>query len=497
VLLLRIDEKSRTPLHRQILERISEKLLSGALRPGERLPSTRALAEKLGVHRSTVALAYQQLWSLGFVDLHPGARPRVRARAALVRPRDRGESGLIDWSKIASPAANAALDEHRASPPSSAQRPRSRLISFARLEVDRRLFPLARFRSCLNRAFARHGEALMRYGAPAGFWPLRQTLARRLAGHGISVTADDILLTNGSQQAIDLVFRMIAAPGKSVAFESPTYNAMLALLRLHGLKPAEVPVSDEGFDLNVLEGVMRRERPALVYTMPSFQNPTGVSTSQAHRERLLSLCEAHHTPILEDGFEEEMQYTGRIILPLKSMDRRRVVIYAGTFSKVLFPGARIGWVAADRECVERLTALRRFAEIAPSTLVQAAIDELCRDGSYDRHIARMHRVFRKRMHTALDALREHIRPEWADWTDPAGGYLVWLRLRPLPSTRHDLARVLAAHGVEASLGHLFFYSQRPPAHLRLSIATLTEEEIVQGVRRLASALRSIYSRRHA
>jgi DNA-binding transcriptional MocR family regulator len=497
VLLLRLDEKSRTPLHRQILERVKEKLLTGVVRPGERLPSTRALACKLGVHRSTVALAYQQLWALGYVDLRPGARPRARARALLAQPSDRTAPGLIDWRKVATPTANAALDEHRAAPPSSAQRAEPRAISFAPLEVDRRLFPLVRFRSCLSRAFDRYGEALMRYGAPAGFWPLRQTVAARLVAHGIAVTADDVLLTNGSQQAIDLVFRMIAQPGKTVAVESPTYNATIALLRLHGLKPVEIPLSGAGLDLQVLADAMRRNTPALVYTMPSFQNPTGLSTTQAHREGLLSLCEAQRVPILEDGFEEEMQYAGKVVLPLKSMDRRRVVIYAGTFSKVLFPGVRIGWVAADRECIDRLVALRRFSEIAPSMVAQAAIDEFCRDGSYDRHIARMHRVFRKRMRAALDALRTHIRPEWAEWSEPAGGYLIWLRLRPLPSRRSDLARALAEHGVEAGLGHVFFYSRRPPAHLRLSIATLTESEIAKGVLRLAAAFQELYSRRRA
>lgn len=164
-----------------------------------------------------------------------------------------------------------------------------------------------------------------------------------------------------------------------------------------------------------------QSRTGLVYTMPSFQNPTGVCTSQAHRERLLVLCETHRVPILEDGFEEEMKYAGKVVLPLKSMDRHRIVVYCGTFSKVLFPGIRIGWVAADPECIERLVAIRRFGEVAPSAVLQAAMHEFCRDGSYDRHVARMHRVSRRRMQVALSALREHIRP--GTWCCP-----------PLPST---------------------------------------------------------------
>jgi DNA-binding transcriptional MocR family regulator len=227
--------------------------------------------------------------------------------------------------------------------------------------------------------------------------------------------------------------------------------------------------------------------------MPSFQNPTGVCTSQAHREALLALCEKHRTPILEDGFEEEMKYAGRVVLPLKSMDRHGIVAYCGTFSKVLFPGVRIGWIAADRGCIERLTAIRRFGECAPAMVLQAAMHEFCRDGSYDRHVSRMHRVFRRRMPVALRALREHVRPEWAGWNDPRGGYLIWLRLEPRLSRAADIEALLASYGVQATLGRFFFCSEQPAPYLRLSISTLSEEEIREGVVRLARALRQAYA----
>jgi DNA-binding transcriptional MocR family regulator len=200
-------------------------------------------------------------------------------------------------------------------------------------------------------------------------------------------------------------------------------------------------------DLDVLAARIAEHPPAIVYTMPNFQNPTGICTSQAHRERLLALCEARRIPILEDGFEEEMKYFGRVVLPIKSMDRRQLVIYCGTFSKVLFPGARIGWVAAARPCVERLAALRRFAEIAPSMILQAAMHDFCERGYYDRHVSRMHRLFRRRMQVALRSLRQHVKPTWAEWDEPKGGYLIWLRLRSLwagPTSVHPRLRRLCA-----------------------------------------------------
>ncbi len=342
MLLLTVDEHSPEPIYRQIIAQIRDKIAGRVLLPGEKLPSTRRLADQLAIHRSTAAAAYQELWALGFVDLSPGSCPRVRDRMQIATAADRGEKGLVDWQATASQPSDALWQSYRRlDPPGRESTPA--LINFASMNMDSRLFPLESFRACLDRAMKNHGDVLLGYGARAGFRPLREYIARRLQSHGISVTADEILITNGSQQGIDLVFRMIAAPGKTVAIEAPTYDYVLPLLRFYGLRPVEIPVRRDGMDLDALAAAIAADRPVLVYTMPTFQNPTGISTGQAHRERLLSLCEQHRIPILEDGFEEEMKYSGRIVLPVKSMDRHHLVIYCGTFSKVLFPGARVGW----------------------------------------------------------------------------------------------------------------------------------------------------------
>ena len=494
MLLLKLDEKSRTPKYRQILDELRRKIESRNLRPGEKLPSTRRLADLLDVHRSTVALAYQELWALGHIDLRPGSCPRVRERMKIATAEDRAEKGLIDWDKTASAAVNAVRQAYVLYQAQSGKTAGPSIINFGSLDMDRRLFPLDRFRSCMNRVIKKQGRVLLGYGDRAGFPPLREYIARRLQSHGINAAADEILITNGSQQGIDLVFRMIASPGKTIAIESPTYSYMIPLLRLYGLRPLAIPIRHGGMDLSILEKKIEKERPALVYTMPNFQNPTGISTGQAHRERLLSICEKHRIPILEDGYDEEMKYFGRVVLPIKSMDKRHLVIYGGTFSKILFPGVRIGWIAAEKECVGRLTAIRAFSELSPSMILQAAVHEFCRDGGFDRHIAKMHRVFRKRMQTVLRALHRHIPPEWAEWTEPIGGYLIWLKLKPVQPPP-DWKAALAAQGVQAAPGRLFFSSQTAETSLRLSISTLDEKEIEEGVRRLAKALGLVYARR--
>lgn len=496
MLLIGLDDKSATPKYRQIMDEIRRRVETRSLRPGDKLPSTRRLADRLGLHRSTVSLAYQELWALGFVDLRPGACPRVRDRMEIASPRGRSAKGLIDWEAISSPAGNAIRQTYLRYYPETRRKTEPRAVNFASLDMDRRLFPQDSLRSCMNRVIKKQGAALLGYGDRAGYLPLREHIAERLQNHGISAISDEILITNGSQQAIDLVFRMIASPGKAVAIESPTYGHMLPLLNFYGLKPLEIPMRPDGMDLSILAGAIQKERPALVYTMPNFHNPTGVSTGQAHREQLLSLCETQRIPILEDGYDEEMKYFGRVVLPIKSMDKRRLVIYCGTFSKILFPGVRIGWVAAERGCIERLIAIRSFSELSPALILQAAVHEFCRRGFYDRHISKMHRVFRKRMQAAIRALRLRISPQWAEWTEPSGGYLIWLKLKSAVSPPADWQALFASHGVQATLGHLFYASKTAGMSLRLSISTLDEREIEEGFRRLAKALYPIYVRRH-
>ncbi|MCP5047574.1 MAG: PLP-dependent aminotransferase family protein [bacterium] len=494
MLLLTLDEKSNQPMYRQILDQIREKIETRQLRPGERLASTRRLAEQLGIHRSTVSIAYQELWSLGFVELRPGSRPRVRARMRMATEADPAEQGAMDWGQWSSPAGNDIFNTYKNFQTGLMGEKDESVIDFSTLHIDDRLFPVEQFRSSMNRALKRYEGNLLGYGDPVGFLPLREYLARRLRCHGISVTPGQLLITNGSQHGIDLVFRMLAAPGRGVAFEAPSYNYMLPLLRFAGLKPVQVPLRQDGMDLDVLERKIKTESPALVYTMPNFHNPAGITTSQAHRERLLSMCETAGIPIIEDGFEEEMKYFGKEVLPIKSMDGRNIVIYCGTFSKVLFPGARIGWVAADRECIERLTAVRHFSEIYPAVVSQAAMYEFCQYGYYDRHINKMHRIFRKRMQATVSALRRYISTEWAEWKEPNGGYLVWLKLKPLAADAEpvDWETVLASYGVKLAPGRFFFFSGTPGTYLRLSIASLNEEEIKEGIRRLAKGLEDIH-----
>jgi GntR family transcriptional regulator/MocR family aminotransferase len=492
VLLLTVDKTRAVPAYRQIYERVVRLVDDGELAPGDRLPPTRTLARTLGVHRSTVLRAYDELWALGYLESRQGSFSTVRRRARPVAaaPAAAPTPSLIRWAALETPAIRRA--QRDVARLAEEREPGGGAIDFARLSADPNLAPHDDVRRSLKDALARRGGELLDYGDAHGYPPLREAIARRMRAHGVTVSADEILVTNGAQQGLDLVLRLLARPGDPVALESPSYAMAVSLFRLHGLDLHAVPMRSDGMDLGALAALLERRRPALVYTIPNFHNPTGITTEQGHRERLLALCEARRVPLVEDGFEEEMKYFGMDVLPIKSMDARGIVLYLGTFSKVVFPGLRVGWVAAPREAIERLYAIQRLSSLAGNTLAQATAAHFCGSGGYEAYLRRAHKAYRKRMGAMIQGLRDHM-PAGVEWTEPAGGYTLWLTVRGR-----------AARAGEAALGERFrrdgvrvvpgspFYA-RPPAepHFRLSIACVTEDEIAEGCRRLGRSLAAV------
>jgi DNA-binding transcriptional MocR family regulator len=344
----------------------------------------------------------------------------------------------------------------------------------------------------MNETLINEGMELLQYGDPLGYEPLRRYIASRMRQHGISVSAPEVMITKGAQNAFELLIRLLTKPGAAVLVEAPTYSRAIDLFRLSGLQIMEVPMNKGGMDLDALEGLLSQASPDLIYTIPNFHNPTGTTTSQGHRERLFRLCLKHQVPLVEDGFEEELKYFGKAVLPIKSMDSQGVVIYVGTFSKILFPGLRIGWIAADQECIQRLAPLQKASLVAGNLLDQAALHRFCALGHYDRHIKRMHRVYRRRMLVALKAMQAHLDPKKVEWTKPQGGYTTWLRLKGLPLSEDEVLDHLFQCKVALLPGSTHYYGPTQGLCFRLSIAILDEAAIEQGIQRLGQGISQLY-----
>jgi len=488
MLLIELDPQDDRPAYLQIRDCIVDLVDCGGLTPGDRLPPSRILAETVGVHRSTVVRAYDEIRALGYLDSRPGSYTTIRHRA---RPPATSSGAatvetdpILDWAAAARGSTGV---RHLCSMQTSSGHNESELIDFDQLTADPTLAPIDTLRSCLRQVMSDSGSVALEYADPAGWPPLRSAIAARLRSHGVAVGDDEILVTNGAQGAIDLALRLLVRSGDTVAVEAPTYGMLHPLLSLHGAKALEIPMTDDGMDLDRLAEALECHSPRVVYTMPNFHNPTGITTDQHHRERLIDLCESQRTPILEDGFEEEMKYSGRAVLPLKSMDSGGIVLYVGTFSKVVFPGFRVGWIAAPHEAIERLSAIQHASNLAASTITQATAERFCRRGDFELHLRRIHRIYRRRMQVMHDKLDRHLPPD-VDWTRPNGGYTLWLTLPDPVEAEEDIVGTLLDAGVRVAPGRPYYATPPRSAHLRLCIACVDEESIRKGCRRLGLVL---------
>jgi DNA-binding transcriptional MocR family regulator len=489
MILIQIHRDVSTPIYRQIIDSIIKLIEEGSIRVGDPLPPTRILAQQLGIDRSTVYRAYQELYSMGYVESVPGSYTRVRKRPKIALLKDRYKGALVWKEKSASRSDLIYQTYLHYTPEYDSSKDDSEVINLSQLDLDAHLFPLDDFKRSMSQAFDLQGEKLLCYGSGRGYQPLRETIANRLRMHGIAVIPNEILITNGAQQALELILKLFTEPGDKVVVESPTYANLLPLLRFYLVDVDEIPMREDGMDLDLLEQSLDSRTASFLYTIPNFQNPTGISTSQGHRERLLSLCEKHDVPIVEDGFEEEMKYFGKVVLPIMSMDERKIVLYVGTFSKVLFPGIRIGWIAADEECIERLTAIKRFSDISTSHVVQVAMYHFLQMGYYDLNLRHLHRVFRKRMQIAIQAMESYF-PARISWTRPMGGYTIWVRM--LFRVNESLLKETTSNrGVLVSPGSYYFNTGDRGDYFRISIASLEEDEIREGIHRLGLALKDL------
>lgn len=488
-MLLSIDKTSSDTIFEQLVYQIKSLIESGDLHEGFQLPSSRQLAISLGVNRSTVIRAYEELWALGYLESTPGSYTKVRRRkvqnhdAAPIANKTEFWDSLFTSSYT--PDANK-LNKFSLLVTSDSKS----LISFDRLEPDSRLIDERWISSCFRDAMSDPDQRVFAYCHPRGYEPLRQSIISHMRLHGVNTSDENILITNGSQNSLQLIFQAFLSKDDTIAAESPTYSMLIPLIKYYGCKILEIPVTDKGMDIDVLEDYLKDHSVKMIYTMPTFHNPTSVTMPQDRRERLLSVCEKHNVIIVEDSIEEEMKYFGKVHMPIKSIDTHGVVIYLGSFSKILAPGFRIGWIIADKECITRLTALKTIFDLSTNSFSQIMLHRFCKSGYYELHIRKFLRAFKKRMKTALKALKTYMPADKVAWDEPLGGFLIWLKLN-IKTKNVDLESHFKKYGVKITDGRAFFYTPIDEYYIRFSISKCNEEEIEEGVKRMAKAIEDL------
>ncbi len=448
-----------SPLYQSLADEFRKAMSDGRLAAGVRLPSVRETARSRGVSINTVLAAYRQLEARGLVEAQPQSGYYVRSR--LASPAGPNLARSPAWAK----SAEAGVLSRIATVVAAQSNPDNIDLSLACPKgVD--FYPgksLSRLVAGLAR---RRPELLTDYSLPPGSPLLRREIVRHSLDLGMTLVAEDILLTNGCMEALQLALRAVTRPGDTVGLESPTYFNLIPLLDRLGLKTIELPTHpDIGLSLDALELLLSEHRLQAVVAMPNVHNPLGTGMPLAAKRRLAELANQYRVPMIEDALYAELQYTTPLQPTVKAFDRDGWVIVCSSYTKTLAPGFRIGWLEGGRFQRE-LTELKFCSSVAQPALLGEALGVFLESGSYAKHLRRLRRAYAGQT-DRLRGLIDSAFPEGTRATEPAGGFLVWVEL-PEGCDADRLFDVALKRGISITPGNLYSPSGRHARHIRLS-----------------------------
>jgi len=459
-----LDVHSGVPLYLQVHQQIKASICSGRLVEGEKLPATRGLAGTLGLNRATVSAAYQLLESEGLICGHVGRGSFVTAGTPQTAPR-------LNWEELLPEAPSL---------PAAAEPPADELISFASSRPAEALFPLEAFRlSCQEVLEGAEMGTILQLGSPGGYPPLRQYLLEAARHAGLARPGDDILITNGCQQGFDLLQRVLVRPGDRVVVEDPVFPNLKNLFLRAGAQLLGVPVGPEGIDLAELERLLATPRVRLLVVTSNFQNPTGATLPLAARQAILRLARGAGVVVVENDIYGELRYRGEPVPLIKRLDESGDTVLLGSFSKITFPGLRVGWVIGPHLLVSRLAEAKQWSDLHTDQLSQAALLRFAESGRLEKHRAQVRAAGTERLEAVLEACRRHL-PGGTTFTRPEGGMNLWVRL-VAPLDAGELLMRAQREGASYLPGKYFEVSRRHPGGLRLSFAGLPPAKIKAGV----------------
>ena len=477
---------------------------NGSIAAGERLPATRELAGQLGFNRATISAAYAVLEETGLVEGHVG-----RGSFVVRRPRSSNpHAHSSNEHQVVGPDWNAFFPmvptESQASVSSTPIQ-----INFASSRPDQVAFPLSTFRKLAREVVdSRQAAEILQLGSPYGYAPLRRFLLEEAAIEGSARANDVVLMTNGCQQALDLLARLFAGGtwgperGSSpagVVVEDPAYHGMLRVFSRTRLPLYPVSVGEAGLDLDTLEETLVRYRPRLLIVTPSFHNPTGTTLPLRARRRILELVSTYGLALVENDIYSQLRYTGDPLPSLKQLDATGNTILLRSYSKVAFPGLRVGWVIAPRPVITRMAEEKQVADLHSDQLSQAVLLRFAESGELNRHLERTREAGRERLSIALTACARYL-PLGAHWTRPEGGMSLWITL-PAPISAEQVLVRCQKQGVDFLPGKHFANKPSHERSFRISFGGLPSASIEAGLQVVGEAaqaeLAAISERAHA
>lgn len=359
------------------------------------------------------------------------------------------------------------------------------VISFAGGLPAPELFPVREFEEACAHVLRTDGQRALQYGLTEGYAPLREALTEKMAKYGVEAAPSNILLTNGSQQALDLLGRVFIGSGDVIITGKPTYLGALQAWKVYDPRIVGIPVDDEGMRMDALEAALKTENPKFIYILPNFHNPMGVTLTLERRKKLVELAAKYGAPMIEDDPYGELRFEGEDLPPIVVLHKENV-IYLSTFSKILAPGIRLGWVVAPEAIVKKLVQAKQATDLHTSTLLQMITYDIMKRGILKAHAKEIKRVYGERRHLMTSTMEEHF-PKGVTWTRPEGGLFMWVRT-PEHINCMELLEKAVENKVAFVPGTVFYPDETGHNTLRLNFSNAQPDKIVEGIKRLGRVL---------
>lgn len=474
-----IQRNNGSSLTKQIVLAVVDHIRSGFLKEGEKMPSIRALSKQLGVSLMTVVKAYEELEKEGLLYSVQGKGTFIRKftiDASVVHPGD----NLLDWQLSIQDYLPRSQFPHFHIVPKK--------IHLSSSMIDPELLPIGHLELEMQQMIRGNGMFFARYGEVQGDMQLREAMQSYLYKRGVSTVSENLLITSGSQQGINLIARTFVGHGDVIVLEAPTYPGAIDIFRGRGVTVLPVPVDDEGMRVEILQQICNTYRPKIIYTIPTFHNPTGTVMPSKRRRQLLDIAQSMQCLIVEDDPWSEMYYDQKPPAPIKSMDEFGHVIYLKGLSKMLAPGCRIGVVAASGSIFKRLLAAKANTDLGSPLITQKLVFPFIQSPKMTAHMDKLRTALKARRDLVVDLLSSHC-PDGVTWSIPAGGPNIWIHLPSWMKSHHILSE---AKKKEISFlpGSACFPVEYEHNHLRISFSLIKEPLLIEGVIALCEILNS-------
>ncbi|MCM3738444.1 PLP-dependent aminotransferase family protein [Bacillus cytotoxicus] len=466
------------PVYVQLKDHLKKMIMKGHLLEHQKLPSTRELSKLLAVSRNTVLTAYADLEQEGLIYAIKGKGNFVGEIETSKNP-----SIELNWkekiNEVTLLADELDLMKHGV-------RWEKGMISFNSIAPDEKLFDVENFKRAFLTRMSIEGDIVLNYGYAKGYRPLIDYLLHYMEMKGVDISNKDILITNGFTEGLDILLSSLAKKSGRIICENPTHHAALKLFRLHGFDIHGIEMKDDGIDIDQVEKSLSKMDFDFAYLIPSYHNPTGIVTSSEKRTEIMKLFSKHQIPIVEDGFNEELRYSGSHLAPLMTFaGPGNNVIYISSFSKILFPGLRVGWMLADKELIHCLESVKRARTIHTSTLDQAVLYQYLHDGYFEKYLKKAKSVYKKKYELAVQACNQYI--PFKRMTGD-GGLHLFIELEKGMDSR-ILLKKCYQKGVVFSPGDVFYSDGGGSNTFRLGFSRLKDEDIVHGIKIIGDTLK--------